>query len=136
MSEVIVMELTAGTSALSSWKWPCLPQCPWKKLHPDKNPSCCLSDASSFTFPFFLNSLLCPYRCFSTIPPSSSLKRFSPSEALPLHSTAALSALTPVILAPDSRSFVDKEALRSLAAAVLSVDPVVRLLTQFSYFLH
>lgn len=78
-------------------------------------------DACSFTFPLFLKSLVCPYRCFSASPPSSSLKRCSPPEALPLRSTVALNAPTPVILAPDSRSIVDKSARRSLAVRVLSV---------------
>lgn len=98
-----------------------LPQCPWKKPHPDKNIPPYHCDACSFTFPLFLKSLVCPYRCFSASPPSSSLKRCSPPEALPLRSTVALNAPTPVILAPDSRSIVDKSARRSLAVRVLSV---------------
>lgn len=61
-----------------------------------------------------------PHRCFCIIAPSSSLKRCSPPEALPLPSTAALSAPAPVILAPDSRSFVDYRACLSLAVSVLS----------------
>ena len=74
--------------------------------------------------PLFLLSFVCPYRCFSVIPPSSSLKRCSPPEALPLLSTAALNAPTPVMLAPDSRSFVDNGAGRSLAVGVHSVEPL------------
>lgn len=84
-------------------------------------PSGCQCDTSKFTFPRFLTCLFCPYRCFCIIPPSSSLKRCSPPEALPLLSTAALNAPTPVILAPDSRSFVDDRSRRSLAVGALSV---------------
>lgn len=81
------------------------------------------------------------YRCSSNIPPSSSLKRCSSPEALPPLSTAALNAPTPVILAPDSRSFVDNGARPSLAVGVLSVSaymsraahPIFAIFTTFHY---
>ena len=122
MSPVILLEQTAHTSALSAPVRPCLPQCPWKKLHPDIKSSTLPVSRQQPHFSSFFS--FCPYRCFSVIPPSSSLKRCSPPEALPLLSTAALNAPTPVMLAPDSRSFVDNGAGRSLAVGVQSVKPL------------
>lgn len=117
VSPVILLEPRAHTSALSDVAM--LTSVPLEKSPIQTlNPSPRRCDASSFTFPLFFKSLLCPYRCFCIIPPSSSLKRCSPPEALPLRSTAALSAPTPVILAPDTRSFVDNGACRSLVCSV------------------
>lgn len=50
------------------------------------------------------------------------MKRCSAQEALPPRSTAALSAPAPVILAPDSRSFVDYRACLSLAVGLPSTS--------------
>lgn len=85
------------------------------------NPSPLRRDAD--TFPVFFHSrVFPPHRCFCIVAPSSSLKRCSAQEALPLRSTAALSAPAPVILAPDSRSFVDYRACLSLAVGLPSTS--------------
>lgn len=54
------------------------------------------------------------------------LETFLTPEALPLLSTAALNAPQPVILAPDSRSFVDNGARLSLVVGALLLSLCVQ----------